>query len=60
MAGKLNIVPFVNKKGENRFKVVGSKGNTFLDAFGYGFYTKNSAYSGILLFAKYHCNKKRN
>lgn len=52
MESKLKIVPFINPKGEQRFKVVGSQGNIFLDAFGHGYYSPQTAHNGISLFAK--------
>jgi hypothetical protein len=48
----LTIVPFTNKNGEERFKIVGSQGKTFLDAFGYGYYSKESAFRRIIMFAQ--------
>lgn len=47
---KLSIVPFINTKGEERFQVLGSQGNTFLTANGHGYLSKQSAYRGIVYF----------
>lgn len=44
---KLTIVPI---EGTDRFQVLGSKGNTFLNARGHGYKSKDSAYRGLLVF----------
>lgn len=59
MAGKLSISPFINIKGEERFQVLGSKGNTFLNVRGYGFISKKSAYNGLVFFSNQLKNKKK-
>lgn len=56
MAGKLTIVPM---EGTDRFQVLGSKGNTFLNARGYGYKSKQSAYRGLVFFI-HQCNSKKN
>jgi len=58
MTSRLSIIPFINSKGEDRFKVVGLNGNTFIDAFGHGYHTNDSAYNGILMFVKSKNYKK--
>jgi hypothetical protein len=53
MANGLKIAPFINRNGQDRFKVVLPNGNTFLDVRGYGYYTRYSAFRGLCAFNKY-------
>lgn len=56
----LTIQPFVNKHYQQRFRVVIHLGNTFLDANGHGYFTKQSAYRGMVFFFQQQKQKKLN
>ena len=54
------IIPFENHNGENRFEVVGSKGNTFSKA-GYdsGFKSRFTAYLYLSMYNKKRKNENK-
>lgn len=57
---RLTIVPFINTKGEERFQILSSKGNTFLNANGHGYLSKASAYRGLVFFCIHKKQNKSN
>lgn len=50
MSYRFKIVTFINFNNENRFKVIGCNGNTFLDCNGYGYKTSYSAFRYLCFF----------
>ena len=56
----LTIQPFVNKHCQQRFRIVTHLGNTFLDANGHDYFTKQSAYRGLVFFCIHKKQNKSN